>query len=46
MNDDWIDRKAVQAMSSLTTKQFGMVMRNIKQRHEHDYYLWIKSDKD
>lgn len=21
-------------------------MRNIKRRHEHDYYSWIKKDKD
>lgn len=46
MNDEWIERKDVQEMFSLTTKQFGRVMRNIKKRHEHDYYLWIRRDKD
>lgn len=39
MNDEWIERKDVQEMFSLTTKQFGRVMRNIKKRHGHDYYL-------
>lgn len=45
-NDKWIERKEVQAMFSLTTKQFDRVMRNIKWRHEHDYYLWIKKYKN
>lgn len=45
MNQEWIDRKDVQKMFSLTTKQFGRVMRNIKRRHEHDYHLWIRRDK-
>jgi len=46
MSEEWLERKVVQEMFSLTTKQFGRVMRNIKRRHEHDYYLWIKRDKD
>lgn len=46
MNDEWIDRKDVQEMFSLTTKQFGRILRNIKRRHEHDYNLWIKKDED
>jgi len=46
VNDGWIERKEVQEMFSLTTKQFGRVMKNIKRRHEHDYCLWIKIDKD
>ena len=46
MSEEWLERKVVQEMFSLTTKQFGRVMRNIKRRHEYDYYLWIKSDKD
>ena len=46
VNDVWIDRKEVQEFFSLTTKEFGRVMRNIKRRHEHDYYSWIKKDKD
>ena len=33
-------------MFSLITLQFGRVMRNMKRRHEHDYYFWVKSDKD
>lgn len=46
MNDEWIERKDVQEIFSLTTKQFGRVMRNIKKRREYDYYLWIRRDKD
>lgn len=46
MDDEWTDRKEVQEMFSLTTKQFGRVMRNIKRRHERDYYSWINRDKD
>lgn len=46
MSDKWIERKQVQEMFSLTTKQFGRVMRNIKRRHKYDYYLWIKRGKD
>lgn len=33
-------------MFSLITLQFGRVMRNMKRRHEHDYYFRVKSDKD
>ncbi len=32
MNDEWIERKDVKEMFSLTTKQFGRVIRNIKKR--------------
>ena len=46
MNQEWIERKDVQEMFSLTTKQFGRVLRNIKRRHKYDYYLWIDRDKD
>lgn len=46
MSEEWMERKEVQKMFLLTTKQFGRVMRNIKRRHEYDYYLWIKRDKD
>lgn len=46
MSEEWLEKKFVQEMFSLTAKQFGRVMRNIKRRHEYDYYLWIKSDKD
>ena len=46
MNQEWIEREVVQEMFSLATKQFGRVMRNIKRRHEHDYYSWINRDKD
>lgn len=46
MNQEWIERKDVQEMFSLTTKQFGRVLRNIKRRHKYDYYLWINRDKD
>lgn len=46
MNDEWIERKVVQEMFSLTTKQFGRVLRNIKRRHKYDYCFWIKRDKD
>ncbi len=46
MNDEWIERKQVQEMFLLTTKQFGRVLRNIKRRHKYDYCLWIKRDKD
>ena len=30
MIEEWIDRKDVQEIFSLTTKQFGRVLRNIK----------------
>ena len=46
MDIDWIERKDVQRMFSLTTKQFGRVLKNIKRRHKFDYYLWIERDKD
>lgn len=46
MNQEWIEREAVQEMFLLTTKQFGRVLRNIKRRHKYDYYLWINRDKD
>ncbi len=46
MNEEWIDRKDVQKIFSLTTKQFGRVLRNIKRRHKYDYCLWTKKDKD
>ena len=46
MCEELIDRKQVQEMFSLTTKQFGRVMRNIKRRHKHDYFLWVKRDKN
>ena len=45
MSKEWLERKVVQEMFSLTTKQFGRVMRNIKRKHEHDYYFWIKKIK-
>lgn len=44
MSEEWIEREVVQEIFSLTTKQFCRIMRNIKRRH--DYYLWIKRDKD
>ena len=46
MSEEWIERKVVQEIFSLTTKQFGRVMRNIKRKHECDYYLWIKRGKN
>lgn len=46
MNEEWIERKIVQDMFSLTTKQFGRVLRNIERRHKCDYCLWIKRDKE
>ena len=33
MSNELIDRKQVQEMLSLTTKQFGRIMRNIERRH-------------
>lgn len=46
MIEEWIDRKDVQEIFSLTTKQFGRVLRNIKRRHKYDYCLWTKKDAD
>lgn len=37
MIEEWIDRKDIQEIFSLTTKQFGRVLRNIKRRHKYDY---------
>lgn len=44
MNEEWIDRKFIQEMFSLTTKQFGRVMRNIERRHPLEF--WIKRIKE
>lgn len=44
MNEEWIDRKFIQEMFSLTTKQFGRVMRNIERRHPLE--SWIKRIKE
>lgn len=46
MNEEWIERKIVQEMFLLTTKQFGRIIRNIKRRHKYDCWLWIKCDKN
>ena len=46
MSEEWLERKEVQNMFLLTTKQFGRVLRNIKRRHKYDYCLWTKKDKD
>ena len=45
MSEEWLERKDVQDMFLLTTKQFGRVLENIKRRHKYDYLLWIKRDK-
>ena len=37
MIEKLIDRKQVQEMFSLTTKQFGRVMRNIERRHPLEF---------
>lgn len=44
MSEKLIDRKQVQEMFSLTTKQFGRVMRNIERRHPLE--SWIKRIKE
>ena len=44
MIEEWIDRKDVQEIFSLTTKQFGRVLRNIKRRHPLG--SWIKRIKE
>ena len=44
MSEELIDRKQVQDMFSLTTKQFGRVMRNIERRHPLE--SWIKRIKE
>lgn len=44
MCEELIDRKQVQEMFSLTTKQFGRIMRNIERRHPLD--SWIKRIKE
>ena len=43
MIEKLIDRKQVQEMFSLTTKQFGRIMRNIERRHPFEY--WIERRK-
>ena len=45
MSEEWLERKEVQNMFLLTTKQFGRVLGNIKRRHMYDYLLWINRDK-
>ena len=42
MHNEWIDRKQVQDMFTLTTKQFGRIMRNIKRRHPREFWIWRK----
>lgn len=44
MSNELIDRKQVQEMFSLTTKQFGRIMRNIERRHPLE--SWIKRIKE
>lgn len=44
MIEELIDRKQVQEMFSLTTKQFSRVMRNIERRHPLE--SWIKRIKE
>ena len=44
MSEKLIDRKQVQKMFSLTTKQFSRVMRNIERRHPLE--SWIKRIKE
>ena len=44
MSEKLIDRKQVQEMFSLTTKQFGRVMRNVERRHPLE--SWIKRIKE
>ena len=44
MSNELIDRKQVQEMFSLTTKQFGRIMRNIERRHPLE--SWIKKIKE
>ena len=36
----------MQEIFSLTTKQFGRVLGNIKRRHKYDYWIWIEKDRD
>ena len=44
MSNELIDRKQVQEMFSLTTKQFGRIIRNIERRHSLE--SWIKRIKE
>ena len=44
MSEKLKDRKQVQEMFSLTTKQFGRIMRNIERRHPLE--SWIKRIKE
>ena len=46
MSEEWIERKDVQEIFSLTTKQFGRVMRNIKRRHPFEKWIINKPENN